>query len=58
MYRVIVKTTSDFTANLDADVIEEKDEFLRVYNNSELVGMFDVGSVLFIYKTKSKGTTG
>ena len=56
MYRVIVKTTSDITANLDADVIEEKGDFLKVYNNCELVGMFDIGSVLFIYKTKAKET--
>lgn len=58
MYRVIVKTTSDVTANLDADNIEEKDEFLKIYNGSELVGMFDVGSVLFVYKTKSKVVNG
>lgn len=54
MYRVIVKTTSDVTANLEADKITEEGEFIRVFNDSELVGVFDIGSVLFIYKTKAK----
>lgn len=58
MYRVIVKTTADTTANLEADKIEEKDDFLKVYNGVELVGAFDVGSVLFIYKTKVSDKRG
>ena len=51
--RVIVKTTADITANLEADRIEEDESFLKAYNGEDLVGVFDVGSVLFMYKTKS-----
>lgn len=56
MYRVIVKTTSDVTANLEADKITEEGETIRVFDGNDLVGVFDVGSVLFIYKTKAKET--
>lgn len=51
--RVIVKTTADITANLEADRIEEAESFLKAYNGKELVGLFDVGSVLFMYKTQT-----
>ena len=54
MFRVIVKTT-EFTANLEADRIEENGDFFFVYNGSELVGVFDMGIVQCIYRTKSKG---
>ena len=54
MYRVIVKTTADTTANLEADKIAEECEIIRVFKGTELVGIFDIGSVLFIYKTKAK----
>ena len=54
MYRVIVKTT-EFTANLEADRIEENGDFFFVYNGSEIVGVFDMGVVKCIYRTKSKG---
>ena len=54
MYRVIVKATSDVTANLEADKIVEEGDFIRVFNGSELIGIFDLGSVLFAYKTKAK----
>ena len=56
MYRVIVKTTSDVTANIEADKITEEGETIRVFDGNDLVGIFDVGSVLFIYKTKAKET--
>lgn len=51
--RVIVKTTADIMANLEADRIEEDESFLKAYNGEELVGLFDVGSVLFMYKTQT-----
>lgn len=54
MHRVIAKTT-EFTANLEADRIEENGDFFFVYNGSELVGVFDMGIVQCIYRTKSKG---
>ena len=52
--RVIVKTTADITANLEADRIEESESFFKAYNGEELVGIFDVGSVLFMYKSKDR----
>lgn len=54
MWRVIVKTTADITANLEADRIEEIDSFFKLYKGSELVGAFDIGMVQFIYKAKAK----
>lgn len=54
MYRVIVGATSNVTANLEANRIVEDDGFFKIFNDKELVGAFDVGSVCIIYKTKSK----
>ena len=54
MYRVIVKATSDVIANLEADKITEEGDFIRVFNGPDLVGIFEIGSVMFIYKTKAK----
>ena len=56
MYRVIVKTTSEVTANLEADKITEEGDTIRVFDGADLVGVFDVGSVLYIYKTKARET--
>ena len=53
MYRVIVETTSKIIANLEADKIVEDDGFFKVFNDKDLVGAFDVGSVCIIYKTKT-----
>ena len=55
MYRVIVKTTTEITANLEADKIEDCGELIKIYNNNELVGVFDVGIIQFLYKSKSSG---
>ncbi len=55
MYRVIVKTTTEITSNLEADRIEESGDFFFVYKGSEIVGVFDMGVVQCIYRTKSKG---
>lgn len=55
MYRVIVTTTSEITANLEADRIEENGDFFFVYNGPEIVGVFDMGIVQCIYKTKARG---
>ena len=52
MFRVLIKTTTDITANLEADRIEEKGEFFYLYNGSEIIGVFDVGIVQFMYKSK------
>jgi hypothetical protein len=54
MCRVLIKTTENVTANLEADRIEENGDFFFVYNGPEIVGVFDMGIVQFIYKTKSK----
>ncbi len=54
MWRVIVKTTTDTTANLEADRIEETDNFFKLYKENELIGAFDIGIVQFVYKTKVK----
>lgn len=50
--RVIVKTTADITANLEADRIEESEFFFKVFKGDELVGIFEVGCVLCMYKTQ------
>lgn len=55
MHRVIVRTTAEITANLEADRIEESGDFFIIYNGSEIVGVFDMGIVQCIYRTKSKG---
>ena len=52
--RVIVKTTADITANLEADRIEESEFFFKVFKGDELVGIFEVGCILCMYKTSSK----
>ena len=54
MHRVLIKTTENVTANLEANRIEENGDFFIVYNGPEIVGVFDMGIVQFIYKTKSK----
>ena len=54
MYRVIVEATSKTIANLEANKIVEDDGFFKIFNDKELVGAFDVGSVCYIYKTKAK----
>lgn len=54
MHRVIVKTTAEITANLEGDRIAESGDFFIIYNGSEIVGVFDMGIVQCIYKTKSK----
>lgn len=54
MHRVIVKTTTEITANLEANKIEDCGELIKIYNDNELVGVFDVGIIQFLYKTKSK----
>ena len=52
MFRVLIKTTTDITANLEADRIEEKGEFFYLYNGTEIIGVFDIGIVQFMYKSK------
>lgn len=52
--RVVVKTTADITANLEADRIEESEFFFKVFKGEELVGIFEVGCILCMYKTKAK----
>jgi hypothetical protein len=55
MQRVFVKTTTEVTANLEANKIEECGDLIKIYNDNELVGVFDVGIIQFLYKTKSNG---
>ena len=54
MYRVIVQTKSGISVNLEGNRIVEDDVFFRVYNGEELVGLFGLNDVLFMYRTKSK----
>lgn len=60
--RCIIKTReclansdSYMSANIEADKLEfdENQEYIRAYNGTNLVGVFDVGSVLICYLTKS-----
>lgn len=52
MFRVLIKTTLDVTANLEADKIEECGDIIKIYNNNDLVGIFDIGIIQFLYKSK------
>lgn len=54
MYRVIVKTTNEITANIEADRIEENGDFFFVYNGPKIVGVFYMDIIQCIYKTKVK----
>ena len=54
MNRVIAMTQDGITANLEADRIEESGDFFIVYNDEDIVGVFEMGIVLCIYKTKVK----
>lgn len=54
MYRIIVKTTAEITANLEGDRIEENGDFFTIHNDEEIVGVFDMGIVQCIYKTRAK----
>ena len=56
--RCIIKTReclanrdTPVAANLEADRLEfdENQEYIRAYNGNNLVGVFDVGSVLLCY---------
>lgn len=49
MARAIVKTTSGITANIKATHFQKNGDFIEVYCEKNLVGMFDHGSVQFIY---------
>ncbi len=57
MIRAIIRTTSGITANLKATHIEKNGDFIEIYCGDKLHGMFDNGSVQFIYLSnqKSKG---
>ena len=52
MKRILVKTTEEITAKLEADRIEYNENLVFVYNGSELIGIFDIGVVQFIYLTQ------
>lgn len=52
MKRVLIKTTTETTANLEADRIEYNENLIFVYNGSELIGIFDIGVVQFVYLTQ------
>ena len=54
---VYVKTTSGVTSVIDGDKIERIGDEYFVTRNTELIGVFDVGVIQFIYKTKTKGKT-
>ena len=54
MKRLIVHTTDGTTANLRADEIRKSDDFIEVYFENILVGMFDKGSVQFCYLSSPK----
>lgn len=39
---------------VDADRVEQKDGFVCAYNGGELVGMFDTGSIITLYRSENK----
>lgn len=54
--KVYVQMSADRSCLLTADRIEHTEDstFVRVYNGTELVGMFDSLQMIFIYMTESK----
>lgn len=53
MKRLIAKTT-DFSCNIKADRMEEKDKILRVYDGNELVAVFFTGVLESAYISESR----
>lgn len=51
---VYVKTTSGVTSIIDGDKIERIGDEYFVTKDSDLIGVFDVGVIQFIYKTRTK----
>ena len=53
---VYVQTTKDVSCTIEGDRIELNKELecYIVHHGSELTGVFDVGSIQFIYKTQRK----
>ena len=39
---------------VDADKIEQKDGFIYAYKGGEPVGMFDMGSIITLYRSENK----
>lgn len=51
---VYVKTTSGVTSIIDGDKIEKTDDEYIVTKDDELIGVFDIGVIQFIYKTRTR----
>lgn len=51
---VYVKTTNGVTSVIDGDKIERIGDEYFVTQDTELIGVFDVGVIQFIYKTRTK----
>ena len=51
---VHVKTTSGVTSIIDGDKIEKTDDEYIVTKDDELIGVFDIGVIQFIYKTRTR----
>ena len=54
---VYVKTTNGVTSVIDGNKIEKIGDEYFVTKDTELIGVFDVGVIQFIYKTRKKGKT-
>ena len=55
MKRVYVQMTNERSCLLTADRLEytEDSTFIRVYNGTELAGMFDSLQIMYIYMTET-----
>ena len=51
---VYVKTTSGVTSIIDGDKIEKTDDEYIVTKDDKLIGVFDIGVIQFIYKTRTR----
>lgn len=54
---VYVKTTNGVTSVIDGNKIEKIGDEYFITKDDELIGVFDVGVIQFIYKTRTKGKT-
>lgn len=52
--KAVIKTKNDFV-NIPADSMTENNGMIYVYNDNELVGVFDGGEIIMAYLSEKKG---
>ena len=52
MTRALIYSTGDLVVNIPADKLIKQNDFIEIYLNDELKGIFDVGIVTACYITE------